>query len=185
MTLPLTTPGIVAGTLLTFIPAIGDYVNAQFLGGTRQPMIGNVIQSLYLNQRNYPAAAALSFVLMALILVVVLIYIRFAGSEALMGEEAAMADADGAPGSAWGWLREHAVADLRRPRRPLHADSDRGHHSSSRSTIPPAATTSPGSGFTLDHWSNAFGDPGAQRRAAHEPQAGAAGDRDRDHRSAP
>ena len=51
-------------------------------------MIGNVIQSLYLNQPDYPAAAALSFVLMAVILIVVVIYIRFAGSEALMGEEA-------------------------------------------------------------------------------------------------
>ena len=89
MTLPLSAPGVVAGTLLTFIPATGDYVNAQFLGGSGNQMIGNVIQSLYLNQRDYPAAAALSFVLMALILVVVLIYIRFAGSEALMGEEEA------------------------------------------------------------------------------------------------
>jgi spermidine/putrescine transport system permease protein len=78
---------VVAGTLLTFIPATGDYVNAEFLGGTSNQMIGNVIQSLYLKQREYPAAAALSFVLMAIILVIVLIYIRFAGSEALMGEE--------------------------------------------------------------------------------------------------
>jgi spermidine/putrescine transport system permease protein len=88
VTLPLSAPGIVAGTLLTFIPAAGDYVNAQFLGGVGNRMIGNVIQSLYLSQADYPAAAALSFVLMALILAVVVIYIRFAGSEALMGEEA-------------------------------------------------------------------------------------------------
>jgi spermidine/putrescine transport system permease protein len=88
VTLPLSMPGVVAGTLLTFIPAAGDYINAQFLGGTNQAMIGNVIQSLYLKQNDYPAAAALSFVLMALILAVVLVYIRFAGSEALMGEEA-------------------------------------------------------------------------------------------------
>ena len=79
---------IVAGTLLTFIPAVGDYVNAQFLGGVGNRMIGNVIQSLYLSQSDYPSAAALSFVLMALIMIVVVIYIRFAGSEALMGEEA-------------------------------------------------------------------------------------------------
>jgi spermidine/putrescine transport system permease protein len=89
VTLPLSAPGVVAGTLLTFIPATGDYVNAEFLGSSNNQMIGNVIQSLYLKQREYPAAAALSFVLMAIILIIVLIYIRFAGSEALMGEEAA------------------------------------------------------------------------------------------------
>jgi spermidine/putrescine transport system permease protein len=88
VTLPLSAPGIVAGTLLTFIPAAGDYVNAQFLGGVGNRMIGNVIQSLYLTQADYPSAAALSFVLMALIMVAVIVYIRFAGSEALMGEEA-------------------------------------------------------------------------------------------------
>ncbi|HET9154083.1 MAG TPA: ABC transporter permease [Solirubrobacterales bacterium] len=88
VTLPLSAPGIVAGTLLTFIPAAGDYVNAQFLGGVGNRMIGNVIQSLYLTQSNYPSAAALSFVLMGLIMIAVVVYIRFAGSEALMGEEA-------------------------------------------------------------------------------------------------
>ena len=88
VTLPLSLPGVVAGTLLTFIPAVGDYVNAEFLGGANNRMIGNVIQSLYLTQSDYSAAAALSFVLMAVIMVVVFIYIRFAGSEALMGEEA-------------------------------------------------------------------------------------------------
>jgi spermidine/putrescine transport system permease protein len=88
VTLPLSAPGIVAGTLLTFIPAAGDYINAQFLGGAGNRMIGNVIQSLYLSQADYPSAAALSFVLMVLIMIFVVIYIRFAGSEALMGEEA-------------------------------------------------------------------------------------------------
>ncbi len=88
VTLPLSLPGIVAGTLLTFIPAVGDYINAFFLGSPSNHMIGNVIQGLYLTQRDYPAAAALSFVLMALIMVAVFIYIRFAGSGALMGEEA-------------------------------------------------------------------------------------------------
>jgi spermidine/putrescine transport system permease protein len=88
VTLPLSAPGIVAGTLLTFIPAAGDYVNAYFLGGAGNRMIGNVIQSLYLTQADYPSAAALSFVLMALIMVAVVVYIRFAGSEALMGDEA-------------------------------------------------------------------------------------------------
>jgi spermidine/putrescine transport system permease protein len=88
VTFPLSLPGVVAGTLLTFIPAVGDYVNAEFLGGASNRMIGNVIQSLYLTQSNYSAAAALSFVLMAVIMIVVVIYIRFAGSEALMGQEA-------------------------------------------------------------------------------------------------
>jgi spermidine/putrescine transport system permease protein len=87
VTLPLSAPGLVAGTLLTFIPATGDYINAQFLGGANTAMIGNVIQSLYLKQTDYPQAAALSFVLMATMLAVVFVYIRFAGSEALMGEE--------------------------------------------------------------------------------------------------
>ena len=89
VTLPLSAPGIVAGTLLTFIPAAGDYINAFFLGGTNNKMIGNVIQGLYLVNQDYPAAAALSFVLMAVIMIIVFIYIRFAGSESLMGEEAA------------------------------------------------------------------------------------------------
>src|SRR5215218_3823044 len=84
VTLPLTMPGIVAGVLLTFIPAFGDYINAQLLGGTGQAMVGNVIQSLYLNQRAYPQAAALSFLMMALILSIVLIYIRLAGTGAFM-----------------------------------------------------------------------------------------------------
>jgi spermidine/putrescine transport system permease protein len=87
VTLPLSAPGIVAGTLLTFIPAAGDYINAIFLGSTNQAMVGNAIQSLYLNLRDYPTAAALSFILMAVIMLVVIVYIRFAGSEALMGDE--------------------------------------------------------------------------------------------------
>ncbi len=87
VTLPLTMPGIVAGVLLTFIPAFGDYINAELLGGTGQSMIGNVIQSLYLNQRDYPEAAALSFLMMALILAIVTLYIRFAGTGAFMGDD--------------------------------------------------------------------------------------------------
>ena len=87
VTLPLTAPGIVAGSLLTFIPAFGDYVNAQILGSPNQFMIGNRIQSLYLSDRNYPEAAALSFLMMALIMIVVFVYIRFAGIGAFMGED--------------------------------------------------------------------------------------------------
>ena len=87
VTLPLTAPGIVAGVLLTFIPAFGDYINAQLLGSPNQYMVGNRIQSLYLNDRNYPEAAALSFLIMAAVLIVVLLYIRAAGTEAFMGDE--------------------------------------------------------------------------------------------------
>src|ERR1044072_1124684 len=87
VTLPLTMPGIVAGVLLTFIPAFGDVPNPQILGGTGQAMIGNVIQSLYLTQRDYPEAAALSFLMMALILAIVVVYLRFAGTGAFMGDD--------------------------------------------------------------------------------------------------
>ena len=87
VTLPLTMPGIVAGVLLTFIPAFGDYVNAALLGGVNQAMIGNKVQSLYLVERDYPEAAALSFLMMAAVLVIVLVYIRVAGTEAFMGSE--------------------------------------------------------------------------------------------------
>ncbi len=85
---PLSMPGVVAGVLLTFIPAAGDFVNAQLLGTPRQFMIGNVIQSRYLQVTDYPTAASLSFLLMALILVLVLAWAKFAGTEALMGSEA-------------------------------------------------------------------------------------------------
>ena len=88
VTLPLSAPGIVAGALLTFIPAAGDFINAQLLGTPRQAMIGNVIQSRFLVTTDYPTAAALSFVLMAAILVLVLVWARVAGTESLMGAEA-------------------------------------------------------------------------------------------------
>jgi spermidine/putrescine transport system permease protein len=87
VTLPRTMPGVVAGVLLTFIPAFGDYVNAEFLGGANNTMIGNKIQSTYLEEGNYPEAAALSFLMMAAVLVTVLVYIRIAGTEAFIGEE--------------------------------------------------------------------------------------------------
>jgi spermidine/putrescine transport system permease protein len=85
VTLPLSLPGILAGTLLTFIPAAGDFVNAQLLGTPRQFMIGNVIQSKFLELTDYPAAAALSFVLMAIIVALVMIYARSLGTEKLTG----------------------------------------------------------------------------------------------------
>lgn len=88
VTLPLSMPGVVAGSLLTFIPSVGDFINAEFLGTSNQTMIGNVIQSRYLVVTDYPTAAALSFILMLIILVLVLIWARVAGTEALMGAEA-------------------------------------------------------------------------------------------------
>jgi spermidine/putrescine transport system permease protein len=84
VTLPLTLPGIVAGTLLTFIPAAGDYVNAELLGSTRTTVVGSVVQSRFFALVDYPTAAALSFVLMAIILVLVMLYIRRAGTEELV-----------------------------------------------------------------------------------------------------
>jgi len=85
VTLPLSLPGVVAGTLLTFIPAAGDFINAELLGTPKQAMIGNVIQSKFLELADYPAAAALSFTLMAVILVLIAIYARAIGTEKLTG----------------------------------------------------------------------------------------------------
>jgi spermidine/putrescine transport system permease protein len=85
VTLPLSLPGVVAGTLLTFIPAAGDFINAQLLGSPRNHMIGNVIQSKFLELTDYPSAAAMSFVLMAVILLLVVLYARAVGAEKLTG----------------------------------------------------------------------------------------------------
>ncbi|MFF3764822.1 ABC transporter permease [Streptomyces sp. NPDC001922] len=84
VTFPLSMPGVVAGTLLTFIPATGDYINAELLGSTDQKMVGNVIQSQFLRVLDYPTAAALSFILMAAILAMVTVYIRKSGTEDLV-----------------------------------------------------------------------------------------------------
>ncbi|HYC06843.1 MAG TPA: ABC transporter permease [Candidatus Binatia bacterium] len=85
VTFPLALPGVFAGTILTFIPAIGDWVNAELLGNTQTKMIGNVIQDRFVNQGDYPTAAALSFILMAAILVSVALYAKFLGTEQLTG----------------------------------------------------------------------------------------------------
>jgi spermidine/putrescine transport system permease protein len=82
--LPLALPGVLAGSMLVFIPAVGDFINADYLGGTQTTMIGNVIQKQFLVVKDYPAAAALSFLLMALILVGVLSYTRALGTEDLV-----------------------------------------------------------------------------------------------------
>jgi spermidine/putrescine transport system permease protein len=83
VTLPLSLPGLVAGTLLTFIPAAGDFINAQLLGNPKTTMIGSVIQRLF-DGGSYPEASALSVVLMVIIVVLVLVYIKRAGTEDLV-----------------------------------------------------------------------------------------------------
>jgi len=83
VTLPLALPGLFAGSLLTFIPATGDFINAALLGTPRQYMIGNVIQSKFLVILDYPTAAALSFILMTFILVGIFVYARLLGARNL------------------------------------------------------------------------------------------------------
>ena len=80
---PLSLPGVFAGSLLVFIPAVGDFINTQFLGNPNTTMIGSVVQDQFLVQVNYPEAAALSLVLMAIITAMVLVYSRLFGTEAL------------------------------------------------------------------------------------------------------
>jgi spermidine/putrescine transport system permease protein len=86
VTLPLSMPGIISGTLLTFIPIAGDYVNASgdFLGSSFTSMVGNVVEAKYLQTNNYPAASALSVLLMGVILVLVSVYVRKSGTEDLL-----------------------------------------------------------------------------------------------------
>jgi len=86
VTVPLSTPGIISGTLLTFIPAAGDYINASrdFLGSSKTAMLGNAIEANFLTLQNYPVAAALSIILMAVILVLVGVYVRRSGTEDLL-----------------------------------------------------------------------------------------------------
>jgi spermidine/putrescine transport system permease protein len=85
VTFPLALPGVFAGSLLTFIPAMGDYINAELLGNPQTRMIGNVIQNRLLVQNDYPVGSALSFILMAAILVGVAVYARALGTEQLTG----------------------------------------------------------------------------------------------------
>jgi spermidine/putrescine transport system permease protein len=84
ITWPLSLPGVVSGTLLTFIPAAGDYVNATFLGSVRESMSGNVVDALFLRVRDYNHAAALSISLMAAIVALVIYYVRRSGTEDLV-----------------------------------------------------------------------------------------------------
>jgi spermidine/putrescine transport system permease protein len=85
VTFPLSLPGVFAASILTFIPAIGDYVNPQLLGSPKTQMVGNVIQGRFLDQNDYPIAAALAFLLMAGILVAIFLYARLLGTEELTG----------------------------------------------------------------------------------------------------
>jgi spermidine/putrescine transport system permease protein len=88
VTFPLSLPGVFAGSLLTFIPAVGDFINAELLGDTGSQMIGNVIQARFLEITDYPMASALSFILMAAIIIGVLIYAKILGTEELTGGRA-------------------------------------------------------------------------------------------------
>ena len=83
VTLPLSMPGLFAGSLLTFIPAIGDFINSEILGSRDTTMIGQVIQRLFLNNNAYPEAAAIGFTLMAGVLLLVFVYARAVGSDRL------------------------------------------------------------------------------------------------------
>jgi spermidine/putrescine transport system permease protein len=84
VTWPLSLPGVVSGTLLTFIPASGDFINSRLLGNTNTVMIGQVIDSQFLRVLDYPLASALSFILLIIILALVMIYVRRAGTEELV-----------------------------------------------------------------------------------------------------
>ena len=113
ITLPLSLPGVFAGVLLTFIPAAGDFINAQLLGTPRQYMIGNVIQSEFLAMRDYPTAAALSFILMAAILVMVLAFAKHPRHRP-------------ADGGRVRFVRRHVADGLRGARARVPVPADRG-----------------------------------------------------------
>jgi spermidine/putrescine transport system permease protein len=83
--LPLSLPGVFAGSLLTFIPAVGDFVDAELLGGPNQTLIGNVIERAFTDSFDYPEGSALSFLLMFAILIGVFLYARALGTEELTG----------------------------------------------------------------------------------------------------
>ncbi len=84
VTWPLSLPGVVGGTLLTFIPATGDYINAALLGSTTTQMVGNKIQVLFTKAGDYPHAGALSVILLVIVVALVLLYVRKAGTEELL-----------------------------------------------------------------------------------------------------
>ena len=147
VTLPLALPGIFAGSLLTFIPACGDFINAALLGTPRQYMIGNVIQSKFLNILDYPTAAALSFILMTFILIGIFLYARLLGDAEPDRGGDLMASSRQSPSAASN--RGSAVAHVgaRRSGRCSRCSTCSSRSSSSscsRSTTTRAASTSPG-----------------------------------------
>jgi ABC-type spermidine/putrescine transport system permease subunit II len=162
VTLPLSAPGVVAGILLTFIPAVGDYVNAYFLGGPNQAMIGNVIQGQYLQLSNYPIAAALAFVLVALIMALVVVYLRLGGARTLIGDEAATTTVSRATTTVTPagrgrlrWLRQHALT--------IYAALAVAYMLIPVAVIAVFSFNDPSGnfnitwqGFTLDHWADPF-----------------------------
>jgi spermidine/putrescine transport system permease protein len=81
---PLSLPGVFAGVLITFVPVASDFVNSGILGGTQTTMIGNIIQTVYLNSNDYPLASAMSFLLMAALLIGIFAYARVLGTEQVM-----------------------------------------------------------------------------------------------------
>jgi spermidine/putrescine transport system permease protein len=81
---PLSLPGVFAGVLITFVPVASDFVNSSILGGTSTTMIGNIIQTVYLRNNNYPLASAMSFMLMAALLIGIFVYARALGTEQVM-----------------------------------------------------------------------------------------------------
>ena len=87
VTLPLSMPGVVAGSLLVFIPALGSFLTSDLLGGAKEILIGNLVQNQFTTARNWPFGSAASFIVMTLVLVAVLVYLRFRDAgEALAGK---------------------------------------------------------------------------------------------------
>ena len=177
ITLPLALPGIFAGSLLTFIPATGDFINAALLGTPRQYMIGNVIQSKFITILDYPTAAALSFILMTFILIGVFLYARVLGTQqphrgGVLGGIARRQDP------------RRGASRSGRGSRCSTSSSRSSSSSCSRSTTTRAASTSPGRASRSSHWADPFANPDlgdrAQELAADRRDLDGARDRARD-----
>ncbi len=85
MIVPIVKPGIIAGSILVFIPALGAYVTPRILGGGRNMMIGNFIELQFGQGRNWPLGAALSVILLVIVSIALLVYVRFANRESPHG----------------------------------------------------------------------------------------------------
>ena len=169
MTLPLALPGIFAGSLLTFIPACGDFINAALLGTPRQYMIGNVIQSKFLNILDYPTAAALSFILMTFILIGIFFYARLLGAQPVRGGDLMTVTTSTPSPSRRGPAAPSAGPRARRAAQPRAWASGRSWAGlpvhPGRHRRPVLVQRQPGplnftwQGFTLRHWAHPFSDP--------------------------